>query len=92
MVKVTEIKSTCRAYPSQWEGKAESGYVYIRFRWGHLTVSLGSTIKDALSTDPVFEWRDPEMGGFMEYDELKKITRGMLDLPDVESTDTEGSF
>jgi len=92
MVKVTEIKRTCRACPAQWEGKAESGSVYIRFRWGHLTVSLGSSIKNAVLTDPVFEWHDPELGGFMEYDELKKITKGVLDLPDTEFTEAEGGI
>lgn len=84
MVKITEIKRTCFAYPSQWEGKTEPGYVYIRFRWGDLTVRHGPTIKDAVAAEPIFEWRDPDFGGFMEYDELKRLTKGVLDLPDAE--------
>ena len=85
MVKITEIRRTCFACPSQWEGKGESGYVYIRFRWGTLSVRAGSTIKDAIAGPTIFEWHDEdEYGGFMEYDELRKITAEVLDLPDVE--------
>jgi hypothetical protein len=85
MMKVTAIRRTCFAYPSQWEGKTESGYVYIRFRWGNLTVRSGSTIKDAIAAPTIFEWHDADHGGFMEYDELKELTSGVLDLPDAES-------
>jgi hypothetical protein len=86
MVKITEIRRTCFACPAQWEGKTESGYVYIRFRWGSLTIRSGSTIKDAIAAPTVFEWHDTDdHGGFMEYDELKKLTAGILDLPDRES-------
>jgi len=87
-VKVTEIRRTCFAYPSQWEGKTEIGYVYIRFRGGNLTVRSGATIKDAVAAPTIFEWHDPDgCGGFMEYDELKTITSGVLDLPDEEFDD-----
>ena len=86
MVKVTEIRRTCFACPAQWEGKTEFGYVYIRFRWGNLTVRSGSTIKDAIAGPTIFEWHDTDgYGGFMEYDELKNLTAGVLDLPDAES-------
>jgi hypothetical protein len=88
MVKVTEIRRTCFACPAQWEGQAESGYVYIRFRWGTLAVRFGSTTDDAITGPTIFEWHDPDAyGGFMEYDELKKITAGILDLPEAESAD-----
>jgi hypothetical protein len=85
MVKITEIRRTCFACPSQWEGKTESGYVYIKFRWGTLAVRSGSTIKDAIAGPTIFEWQDnDDYGGFMEYDELRKLTEGVLELPDVE--------
>jgi hypothetical protein len=86
MVKVTEIRRTCFAYPAQWEGKTESGYVYIRFRGGTLSVRSGSTIKDAIAGPAIFEWHDPDgCGGCMEYEELKKLATSVLDLPDAES-------
>jgi hypothetical protein len=86
MVKITEIRRTCFACPAQWEGKTESGHVYIRFRGGTLAVRSGSTIKDAIAGPIIFEWHDTDsFGGFMEYDELKKLTAGVLDLPAAES-------
>jgi hypothetical protein len=85
MVKITEIRRTCFACPAQWEGKTESGYVYIKFRSGSLTIRSGSTIKDAIAAPTIFEWHDTDdYGGLMEYDELKKLTAGILDLPDTE--------
>jgi hypothetical protein len=88
MVKITEIRRTCFACPSQWEGKAESGYVYIKFRWGSLTVRSGSTVEDPIAGPSIFEWHDADgFGGFMEYDELREITSGVLDLPDAESSE-----
>lgn len=87
-MKVTEIRRTCFAYPAQWEGKTESGYLYIRFRHGTLAVRSGPTISDAIAGPTIFEWHDPDaLGGFMEYDELKKLTAGVLDLPDAESAE-----
>lgn len=88
MVKITEIRRTSFACPAQWEGKTESGYVYIRFRWGSLTIRSGSTIKDAIAAPTIFECHDTDgFDGFMEYDELKELTSGVLDLPDAESSE-----
>ena len=85
MVKVTEIQRTCFACPAQWEGKTESGYIYIRFRWGTLTIRSGSTIEEAIAGPAIFEWHEADdYGGFMEYDELRKITAKVLGLPDAE--------
>lgn len=85
MVKVTEIKRTCFACPAQWEAKAESAYLYIKFRWGHLDVRRGPTIEDAVAGPTIFEWQDADdSNGLMDYDELKRITEGVLDLPDTE--------
>jgi hypothetical protein len=93
MVKIIEIRRTCFACPAQWEGKTESGYVYIKFRWGTLSVRAGSTIKDAVAGPTIFEWHDDdEYGGFLEYDELRKITAEVLDLPDVEFAEEPYGF
>lgn len=81
------------ACPSQWEGKTESGYVYIRFRWGSLSVRFGSTIEDAIAGPSIFEWHDTDdFGGFMEYDELKELTSGVLGLPDAVSSEESNSI
>jgi hypothetical protein len=40
--RVIALEQTCTACPSQWEGGLEGGgYVYIRYRWGGLTVEVG---------------------------------------------------
>ena len=37
--RIKELKMTCGACPSQWEGFFEDGgSVYIRYRWGYLSV------------------------------------------------------
>ena len=62
--------------------------MYIRFRWGLLAVRLGSTIEDAVAGPTIFEWHDTDdSNGLMEYDELKRLTAGVLDLPDAESAE-----
>jgi hypothetical protein len=93
MVKVSEIRKTCLACPAQWEGETESGNIYIRFRWGHLSVRLGPTIGEAIGGRPIFEWDDVDgQNGFMEYAELKRITGGVLELPCAETNEeTPGS-
>lgn len=88
MLKISGIRRTCFACPAQWEGKGETGYVYIKFRWGHLDVRFGPTIKDAVAGDSIFEWQDADdSNGFMEYDELKRITAESLDLPENETSE-----
>jgi hypothetical protein len=88
MVKVSEIRRTCIACPAQWEGETDSGYLYIRFRWGHLSVRLGPTIEEAVGGRTVFEWDDVDgHNGFMEYDDLKRIAGGVLELPVAETND-----
>lgn len=86
VIKVTEIRKTCQACPAQWEGKAVTGYIYARFRWGHFEVRLGGTTDDAIDGDLIFEWDDvSRLNGFMEYEQFKVITAGVLDLPDNEN-------
>ncbi len=41
----------------------------------------------------IFEWHDDDdLNGFIEYDELKKLTAGVLDLPDVELFEESNGF
>lgn len=55
---------------------------------GTLAVRTGPTIQDAVAGSTLFEWHAPEgPGGFMEHDELKSLTAGVLDLPDAESAE-----
>jgi hypothetical protein len=86
MVKVTEIKQTCTACPSQWEGKTDDGqFIYVRSRHDYLEISLGSTIDDAIWGDKrtVVVSMDDNAAGWLEYDELKKLTADKIDWPEV---------
>ena len=50
MLRVIEIKKTCEAAPSQWEGvDAEGRPVYVRYRWGYLSIRIGEKGKDITS-------------------------------------------
>ena len=50
MSKIIFLIRTSYACPSQWEGvTSDSLCIYIRFRWGRLTVATGKDIKEACS-------------------------------------------
>jgi hypothetical protein len=54
MMTITKIKKTCWACPSQWEGKTKDGRaVYIRFRWGNLSVCAGKSVRDAIRNNKI---------------------------------------
>lgn len=41
-IKLSELRRTCIACPSQWEGRTVNDEpVYIRYRWGYLSVRIG---------------------------------------------------
>jgi hypothetical protein len=45
MTTIIELNQTCFACPSQWEGKTADGrHLYIRYRWGHLSISMDGTV------------------------------------------------
>jgi hypothetical protein len=51
------------------EGETADGQaVYVRYKYGHLTISVGATIEDAYDNDPVFE-KQIEDGGYHITDE-----------------------
>ena len=84
-LKVVEIKKTCERSPSQWEGKTDDGrFVYVRFRWGHLRVSLGATLDDAIDTEPaIFERQlNDALNGELSFKQLKAETAGIVKWPD----------
>lgn len=79
-MKVVEIKRTCEACPSQWEGKLSDGrMIYVRFRWGSLNISVSpkptDDIMDAVGGEHVFgtDLLGHPLDGYMEYSKLKEI-------------------
>jgi hypothetical protein len=92
MVKVTQIRRTCTACPSQWEGRTDDGqYVYVRSRHDYLRVSLGPTLDDAIfgeNCNTIVDI-DDEAAGYLEYEKLKKLTASIVEWPAEEGTETE---
>lgn len=85
--KVTALKKTCLACPSQWEGTLDDGRViYARYRHGALSVGIGDSIGEAIRNG----WTDDALyadyvgngfDGFMDFEELKVHLHGLLEFP-----------
>ncbi|MEM7133442.1 MAG: hypothetical protein AAF702_44510 [Chloroflexota bacterium] len=74
---VTELKMTCNAAPVQWRGRTQDGqHVYIRGRWGQLSVGLGETFDDAVGNSQVIGSCD-DTAGIIDS-ELVALTEGVL--------------
>ena len=80
MIKIKEITNTCQACPSQWEGTStDNRSVYIRYRWGHLSICFRPNGEEILDLDYGDNWN-----GFITYSILKELTAGILELPERE--------
>lgn len=54
-LKITSLTQTCEACPSQWEGELEDGReIYIRYRWGTLTVNVSKGTLSAVEGPQVY--------------------------------------
>lgn len=86
MITVTELRKTCDACPSQWEGKtSDNRQIYIRYRWGNLAVSVSepndTEIWAAVEGKYVYQKQVGDgLDGVMELDELKMYTAGVLEF------------
>ncbi len=75
MLHIASLKRTCIACPSQWEGVLEdSRPIYIRFRWGELSVRLGEIglgVESAIDAPDCFEWEaDGGIDGYITIDQV----------------------
>lgn len=89
MFKVSAIHQTCWACPSQWEGKLDDGRgVYIRYRWGDLTIQVGHLPMDLRQWPTIL---DKDVGdaldGLMGWDEMVSETATVLDFSAVDPTE-----
>ena len=66
------LKMTCTSCPSQWDAKTTDGtYVYIRYRWGCLTVTARAFTEDEVE---LLDWCGPSpWDGGMSTSELSDI-------------------
>jgi len=85
-LKVVSLTQTTTACPTQWEGRLADGRsVYIRFRWGVLTVSVGSdpdwAIENAINRPLFRKFVGGYFGELLPEHKLRETLRGILDLP-----------
>ncbi len=72
MLLIDELKRTCTACPTQYEGRTPFGnYVYIRYRWGTLTLGTGKTIDEAVRNTILQKDLNSQLDGFISFKELK---------------------
>ena len=90
-IKLIELKRTCYACPSQWEGQTDDNrWVYFRYRHGYLRVEIG---KEGIDVDDnkffdgvevIFEKHiGSALDGYMTFDELKSLTKNIIDYRKV---------
>ena len=87
MIKIKKITKTCISNPSQWEGYTFNNEpIYIRYRWGFLSVRIGTKregIDSAVEGKEIFSGTfGDQWAGDMDYKKLKNILSEIIELPD----------
>jgi hypothetical protein len=87
---------TCQACPSQWEFKTDDGtYLYIRYRHGFFSASLGDTVDDAVSSFGVTvlekALEDEADGGWMTTAEMEALLEDHVEFYGDPSNEWEGT-
>jgi hypothetical protein len=90
-MKVNSVRRTCDGYPTQWDGELDDGRtIYVRYRWGILAVRVSE------EAHPVDQYAavhgreiialklGEEMGGTLEFSELRQHTAHAIEWPDNE--------
>jgi len=87
MIQVKDLEQTSMACPAQWEFRTfQDRPVYVRYRWGYLSVCIGPPGGDVYDAVGGFEIVGEDLGdnldGFVEweavYDRLYKIDQDLL--------------
>lgn len=85
MVRVSSLTQTCIKSPSQWEGRTSDGrQIYVRYRWGQLTIGIGNTIDEAVRSESnLFKKQIGGMrDGDLDYVKLRTVTDGLIEWPE----------
>ena len=79
---IVSLKQTSDACPSQWEGVTDEGKtVYIRYRFGGLTVQVGLDLGLAVVSEPIFSIGiGHSMEGIMSKEDMLKLTKSVIRL------------
>jgi hypothetical protein len=71
---ITELKRTCSAFPTQWEGKlGNKEYIYIRYRFGNFTIGIGESLDEAVIDNRRCIKYGEEYSGVMSNEEMINI-------------------
>lgn len=84
-IRVLELTQTCPGGPSQWEGRTEEGLVvYVRYRWGCLSIGYGATLEEAVrNTNNLFEKQlGDKLDSTLQYNQLRHATTGLIEWPE----------
>lgn len=86
MLRVRRVSQTSPACPAQWEGRTDDDRpVYVRYRFGRLSVRvgpIGGDMDSAVTGDEVLSIdHGNDLDGWMEYDELCQLTAGTVRFP-----------
>lgn len=89
-VTITKITKTCAACPAQWEAKTDDGMVvYIRYRWGGLSICIGDTIDNAVMGKEIMHTSYGNgLDGTMDYETLKEIAKKYIVFPESEESNS----
>ena len=85
---ITELRMTCGACPSQWEGRTADGrHVYIRFRWGELTAGISDSLDEAIGHDVYAENLSDAFDGTMSTEEMQRNLRDVFEFTETPNAD-----
>jgi len=85
-IKIIKLCSTCVACPSAWTGTTDDDQeVYIRYRWGHLRISLSPKFaKGSVGTVIYSETIGTALDGFLDEQTLMETTSEVIDWSTLE--------
>lgn len=97
MLRVRRVCQTSPACPAQWEGwTSDDRPIYVRYRFGRLSIRLGpegGDMDSAVTGEEIFSLDHGEdLDGWMDYDELCRLTAGRVRFPYEVTEDHSGLY
>jgi len=86
-LKLISLNQTCFGCPSQWDAQtSDNRKVYIRYRWGYLSVRLGdigdtSEFAGVRGKEVIGEDFGNELDGILSFEKLKDICGNRVEWP-----------
>ncbi len=79
--EIKELRQTCEAAPSQWEGELYDGRgFYVRYRYGNLQIHLGEIVQGPYSNPEIFRSQiGDDLDGVLSWKTAEKFLAGILE-------------